>query len=368
MPEYRTTALAKSLPATVPFVGPEAQERILERAFSARIGANENVFGPSEQVTKVISQMATQAWKYGDPEFFELRHALADHHGIGPEHIMVGEGIDGLFGYLVRLFVGSGDKVVTSAGAYPTFNFHVAGFGGELVTVPYRDDHEDPAALVEAAGLHHPKLIYFANPDNPMGTWWPASAVEAMVEQTPEGSLLVLDEAYGEFAPENVLPAINPSDRRVLRFRTFSKAYGLAGIRVGYAIGEPELINEFNKIRNHFGLGCVAQAACVAALADNEHLKSVVARVEKARETIYQIAKDNGLVALASATNFVAIDCGQDGVFAKSVLDHLVAQGIFVRMPGVAPLNRCIRVSVGRPEDLALFVDALPKALEAAAG
>ena len=345
MPEYRTTSLAKSLPATVPFVGPEAQERILERAFSARIGATENVFGPSEQVKKVISQMATQAWKYGDPEFFELRHALADHHGIGPEHIMVGEGIDGLFGYLVRLFVGSGDKVVTSAGAYPTFNFHVAGFGGELVTVPYRDDHEDPATLVEAAGLHHPKLIYFANPDNPMGTWWSASAVEAMVEQTPEGSLLVLDEACGEFAPENVLPAIDPLDRRVLRFRTFSKAYGLAGIRVGYAIGEPKLINEFNKIRNHFGLGVLPRRR-VPLPADNEHLKSVVARVEKARETIYQIAKDNGLVALASATNFVAIDCGQDGVFAKSDLDHLVAQGIFVRMPGVAPLQQmypCIR-------------------------
>jgi len=368
MPEYRTTSLAKSLPATVPFVGPEAQERILERTFSARIGANENVFGPSEKVEKVISQMAAQAWKYGDPEFFELRHALAGHHGVGPEHIMVGEGIDGLFGYLVRLFVGPGDKVVTSAGAYPTFNFHVAGFGGELVTVPYREDHEDPEALVEAAILHRPKLVYFANPDNPMGTWRQAEAVDAMVEKMPEGSLLVLDEAYGEFAPEGVMPPLDPSDRRVLRFRTFSKAYGLAGIRVGYAIGEPELINEFNKIRNHFGLGCVAQAACIAALSDKEHLNSVVARVKKARETVYQIAKGNGLIALASATNFVAIDCGRDGAFAKAVLDHLVAQGIFVRMPGVSPLNRCIRVSVGRPEDLALFAEALPKALEAASG
>ena len=367
MPEYRTTSLAKSLPATVPFVGPEAQERILERTFSARIGANENVFGPSEKVEKVISQMAAQAWKYGDPEFFELRHALADHHGVGPEHIMVGEGIDGLFGYLVRLFVGPGDKVVTSAGAYPTFNFHVAGFGGELVTVPYRDDHEDTEALIEAAKLHNPKLVYLANPDNPMGTWWQAEVVEAMIEKMPSESLLVLDEAYGEFAPEGVMPSIDPFDSRVLRFRTFSKAYGLAGIRVGYAIGEATLINEFNKIRNHFGLGCVAQAACVAALSDTSHLNSVVARVREARERLYQIASDNGLKALASATNFVAIDCGRDGDFAKAVLDNLVAQGIFVRMPGVAPLNRCIRVSVGYPEDLELLATALPKALEAAA-
>ena len=163
------------------------------------------------------------------------------------------------------------------------------------------------------------------------------------------------------------MPPIDPSDSRVLRFRTFSKAYGLAGIRVGYAIGEPTLINEFNKIRNHFGLGCVAQAACVAALSDTSHLNSVVTRVREARERLYQIASDNGLEALASATNFVAIDCGRDGDFAKAVLDSLVAQGIFVRMPGVAPLNRCIRVSVGYPEDLALFATALPKALEAAA-
>jgi histidinol-phosphate aminotransferase len=281
---------------------------------------------------------------------------------------MAGEGIDGLFGYLVRLFVGPGDKVVTSAGAYPTFNFHVAGYGGELITVPYRDDHEDTEALIEATKLHNSKLVYLANPDNPMGTWWQAEAVEAMVEKMPSESLLVLDEAYGEFAPEGVMPPIDPSDSRVLRFRTFSKAYGLAGIRVGYAIGEPTLINEFNKIRNHFGLGCVAQAACVAALSDTSHLNSVVTRVREARERLYQIASDNGLEALASATNFVAIDCGRDGDFAKAVLDSLVAQGIFVRMPGVAPLNRCIRVSVGYSEDLALFATALPKALEAAAG
>jgi histidinol-phosphate aminotransferase len=311
--------------------------------------------------------MGAQAWKYGDPEFFELRHALAEHHGLGPEHIMVGEGIDGLFGYLVRLFTGPGDKVVTSAGAYPTFNFHVAGYGGELVTVPYRDDREDTEALIEVAKAHNPKLVYLANPDNPMGTWWQADVVEAMVERIPNGSLLVLDEAYGEFAPDGVMPRIDPFDSRVLRFRTFSKAYGLAGIRVGYAIGEPELINEFNKIRNHFGLGCVAQAACVAALEDSEHLNNVVANVSEARERLYQIASENGLDALASATNFVAIDCGRDGDFAKAVLDNLVAQGIFVRMPGVAPLNRCIRVSVGYPEDLALFAAALPKALEAAA-
>ena len=366
MTEYEVTPLAEGLPATVPFVGPEAQERAFDKEFSARIGANENVFGPSSRVIKAIADAAVQAWKYGDPEFFHLRHAIAVHHGVDPANIMVGEGIDGLFGYLVRLFVGPGDKVVTSAGAYPTFNFHVTGYGGELVMVPYRDDCEDIDALIDAAVAHQPKLIYIANPDNPMGSWWNAGDIESMIERVPEKSLLVLDEAYGEFAPQGTLPVINTSDSRVLRFRTFSKAYGLAGIRVGYVIGEAALINEFNKIRNHFGVGCVAQAACLAALADQDYLNQVINKVAQAREQLCEIASVNGLNALPSAANFVAIDCGHDGDFAVRVLNDLIRQGIFVRMPGIAPLNRCIRVSVGHPQDLELFARALPKALLAA--
>ena len=366
MPDYRITDLATRLPATVPFVGPEAQERALERKFAARIGANENVFGPSPKVISRIAEVAPDAWKYGDPEFSDLRHAIAAHHGVAPEQVMVGEGIDGLFGYLVRLFIEPGDKVVTSAGAYPTFNFHVAGYGGELVTVPYEGDRESPQALIDAAAAHTPKLVYLANPDNPMGTWWPGETIEDMIEHLPSGTLLVLDEAYGQFAPPGVLPRIAIDDPRVLRFRTFSKAYGLAGMRVGYVMGESTLINEFNKIRNHFGVGCVAQAACIAALEDQDYLAEVIGRVGAARARLYEIAQSNGLQALASATNFVAIDCGRDGDYATRVLKSLVAQGVFVRMPGVAPLNRCIRVSVGRDKDLDLFAEALPKALAAA--
>jgi histidinol-phosphate aminotransferase len=133
-------------------------------------------------------------------------------------------------------------------------------------------------------------------------------------------------------------------------------------------IGEAALINEFNKIRNHFGVGCVAQAACLAALADQDYLDQVLGKVAKAREQLYQIASANRLHALPSAANFVAIDCGRDGNFATKVLKNLIEQGVFVRMPGIAPLNRCIRVSVGHPQDLELFARALPKALLAASG
>ncbi|MCP3879139.1 MAG: pyridoxal phosphate-dependent aminotransferase, partial [Sulfitobacter sp.] len=135
MTQYRLTPLADALPSTVPFVGPETQERAMGRVFDARLGANENVFGPSPRAIEAMAQ--AQQWMYGDPESHDLRAALAAHHGISPANIIVGEGIDGLLGYLVRLMVTEGDAVVTSDGAYPTFNYHVAGFGGVLHKVPY---------------------------------------------------------------------------------------------------------------------------------------------------------------------------------------------------------------------------------------
>ncbi len=363
----RYTTLVESLPATVPFVGPETQERRMGRAFAARLGANENVFGPSPKAVEAMAGVARDVWMYGDPETHDLRAALAAHLRVTPAHVMPGEGIDGLLGLLVRLTVGPGDKVLTSDGAYPTFNFHVAGFGGTLHKVPYRDDREDPDALIAAAKELRPKLIYFANPDNPMGTWHKAGTVERMIEEVPDGSLLILDEAYLEFAPEGTAPKVDPDDPRAIRMRTFSKGYGMAGLRVGYAIGAPGVIAAFDKVRNHFGLGRIAQAGAIAALADQDWLAHVQAEVAAARERIAEIARANQLSPLPSATNFVTIDCGRDGAFARAVLAQLVERGIFIRMPFVAPMDRCIRISCGRPEDLDRLAVALPEALAAAA-
>lgn len=359
----RYTPLTESLPATVPFVGPEAQERAMGRAFDARLGANENVFGPSPKAIAAMQAASTEIWMYGDPENHDLRSALAADLGITPANIVVGEGIDGLLGYLVRLLIGADDAVVTSEGAYPTFNYHVAGFGGVLHKVPYRGDHEDPEALMAKAAEVGAKLVYLANPDNPMGTWHKGAEIVAALDKLPEGALLILDEAYVEFAPEGTAAEIDIDDPRVIRMRTFSKAYGMAGARVGCALGAAELITAFNKIRNHFGMNRAAQAGALAALADQEYLQETCTNVAAARDAIGRIAAENGLTVVPSATNFVAIDCGSDGNFAKAVLDALVRRGVFVRMPFVAPQNRCIRVSAGRPEDLAAFAQALPEAL-----
>jgi histidinol-phosphate aminotransferase len=317
-------------------------------------------------VIQALQSVNADLWQYGDPESFDLKTALAAHYKIGFQNIVVGEGIDGLLGYLVRMMIGQGDTVVTSTGAYPTFNYHVAGFGGDIVCVPYKDDYEDPVALVAKATQIGAKLIYLANPDNPMGTVHDAATIQTAIDAVPDGSLLILDEAYVEFAPAGTAPPIDVDDPRVIRMRTFSKAYGLAGARVGYAIGHSDLISSFNKIRNHFGMNRSAQLGALAALQDQTYLKDVVAKVAKGRDRIDEIAMHNGLKAIPSATNFVSIDCGRDGVFAKSVVDEMISRGVFIRMPFVAPQNRCIRVSAGRPQDLNLFEEALPNALSAA--
>ncbi|MCA0995470.1 pyridoxal phosphate-dependent aminotransferase [Alloyangia pacifica] len=364
----RYTPLVASLPETVPFVGPETQERERGAPFRARIGANENVFGPSPRAIEAMQSEAAEIWKYGDSTSFDLRNAIAAHHGVAPENVMVGEGIDGLLGYLTRLVVAQGDAVVTSDGAYPTFNYHVAGFGGVLHKVPYQDDAEDLPALLAKAAEVDAKLVYFANPDNPMGSWKTGAEIAAQLDAVPEGTLLVLDEAYVEFAPEGTAPEIDIEDPRVIRFRTFSKAYAMAGARVGYALAAAPLIRAFDKIRNHFGMNRTAQAGALAALEDGAWLAQTIDKVAQARLRIAEIAKDNGLTALPSATNFVAVDCGGDGAFAKAVLEGLGKRGVFVRMPFVTPQNRCIRIGAGTPADLDALAEALPGALAEARG
>ncbi|MGR3570389.1 pyridoxal phosphate-dependent aminotransferase [Brevirhabdus sp.] len=362
----RFTDLTRSLPDSVPFVGPETQERARGAPFVARLGANESVFGPSPRAIRAMERAAAECWMYGDPENHDLRQALAAHHAIAPENLVIREGIDGLLGYLVRLTVAPGDPVVTSDGGYPTFNYHVMGYGGQLHKVPFRGDHEDVDALLAKGAEVGAKLIYLANPDNPMGSWHDGATLAGKLRCIPDGSLLILDEAYIELAPEGTAPPLDVGAPNVIRMRTFSKAYGMAGARVGYAIGAPETLAGFNKIRNHFAMARIGQAGALAALHDQAYLREVQAQVAAARDRIGAIARDNGLTPLPSATNFVTIDCGRDGAFARAVVAALIERGIFVRMPFVAPQDRAIRVSCGKPADLDAFAAALPEALRTA--
>ena len=360
------TPLATTLPATVPFTGPETLERAQGQPFRARLGANESLFGPSPAAIAAMKAAVEGVWMYADPESHDLKLALAHHHGVTPQHIVLGGGIDGLLGLLCRLTLERGTPVVSSMGAYPTFNFHVTGFGGALTRVPYRGDHEDPQGLLDAARQTGAQLIYLANPDNPMGSHHPAAVIQDMVANLPAHSLLVLDEAYADLAPCGTIPDIAADHPQVIRFRTFSKGYGMAGARVGYAITHPDLALAFDKVRDHFGMSRVSQIGALAALADQGWLAEVRRRVIAARVRVAEIAGASGLRALPSATNFVTVDCGRDGDHARSILRETVARGVFIRMPGVTPLDRCIRISLGNAAALDVLEEVLPQAVAAA--
>jgi histidinol-phosphate aminotransferase len=359
----RYSRLVAALPAVVPFVPPEALERRIGAELALRIGANESNFGPSPKAVAAMAAAAAQVNLYCDPEGYVLREALARHHGVARDNIVLGSGIDDLLGLIVRAVIDPGDAVVMSHGAYPTFAFHVNGFGGKLTTAPYRADRNDPEALAEAARQSGARLLYLSNPDNPTGSWLLGADLLALRDALPEGCLLILDEAYADFAPGEAIPETDPEDVRLIRLRTFSKAHGMAGARIGYAIAPAETIRSFDKIRHHFGVNRVAQEGALASLGDPAFIAGVRREVEAGRADYARIAQGFGLVAQPSATNFVAIDCGSTER-AKAILAALLErERVFIRMAGVAPLNRCIRVTVGTAPERALFAEALGRVL-----
>jgi len=359
----RYSRLVGALPPIVPFVPPEAFERRSGKPIAIRIGANESAFGPSPKAITAVNAGAARMNWYCDPEGYVLREALARHHGVARENIGLGAGADDLLGLAVRAVIDPGDPVVMSEGGYPTFAFHVRGFGGKFVTPPYRDFRNDGAALADAARRSGARLVYLANPDNPTGSWLDAPEQMAIVASLAPGAVLVLDEAYSDFAPAGALPTIDPEDERVIRIRTFSKAHGMAGARVGYAIASRGLIASFDKIRHHFGVARLSQEAALASLGDQDFIAAVARQVEQGKRDYAVLAARLGLRTLPSATNFVAFDMG-NGDRARSVLARLLdEESVFLRMPGVAPLDHLIRVTVGTPPERRGFGEALTRVL-----
>jgi histidinol-phosphate aminotransferase len=295
---------------------------------------------------------------YSDPESYELRAAVAALHGIATDEMVFGSGIDDLLGLVVRTYLSPGEVAVTSLGAYPTFNYHVAGYGGRLERVPYRDDRNDLEALAAAAHQHHARIVYLANPDNPTGSWYAAEAIRAFQDALPEGCLLMLDEAYIEFAPIGEVLTLDIGDPRIIRLRTFSKAHGMAGARLGYALGPREMMSAFDRITLHFGINRIAQEGALAALADTDYLAHVVAEVARGRDEYATLGRELGLTPLPSHTNFVTFDTGGPAR-ARALVAELARRDVFIRMPGAPPLDRCIRVTVGTAEERSLFAEIL---------
>jgi histidinol-phosphate aminotransferase len=211
-------------------------------------------------------------------------------------------------------------------------------------------------ALTDQVAKQKARILYLANPDNPTGTFYGSNAISDLLDRLPSECLFVLDEAYLDFVPPDTILPIDVNDPRIIRVRTFSKAHGMAGARVGYAIAHKDIVEAFNKVRLHFGVNLVAQVGALASLRDTDFVAGVVQAVEAGRQDYDTLAQEAGISTLPSMTNFVAFDFGSSER-ADQVMNALISRGIFVRKPMVEVLNRLVRVTVGGPDDRAVFAD-----------
>jgi histidinol-phosphate aminotransferase len=355
----RPTPHIDALSASTPFVGPEAlaRARAIPADLLVRLGANESAFGPSPQVLQAIEREFTRISFYGDPELFDIREAIASKYGCSLDNVLVANGIDDVLALCIRAYIGDGGTALAASGTYPTFFYHLVGYGGRIETTPYDGTRPNLEALSRRARELQPALIYLANPDNPGGGFHGRAALERFVVDVPESTLILLDEAYAEFAdPDELMPEI--SRPNLVRMRTFSKAYGLAGMRIGYGLADAGVVSTVEKIRQHFGVTRLSAVAALAALRDDSYMQSVVSRTVAGREAYHETARNLGMASYPSSTNFVLFECGSVERAANFV-PALLERGIFVRKPGSGALASCIRVSVGTPEQRERFAREL---------
>lgn len=357
----RLSSIVEAIPATTPFVGPEALQREMGKSFELRLGANESLFGPSPLAIAAMQEQAAIGQFYGDPEGYDLRWEIAQRNGCEVENVVLASGIDELLMLFCRAYLGHGDSALTTHGSYPTFDYAVRSVGGNLLFDLYSDDGTiDLESLSHFAQVDAPNMVYLANPDNPSSTWISPEKVAAFRESLHSDVLFLLDEAYIDFAP--VSAPFDLEDEGVVRLRTFSKGHGLAGIRIGYALCAASHVRALNKIRMHFGVSSVAQAGGLAALRDDAHLKYVVAETTRVREWLAGQFRGLGLDSLSSHTNFLTVDLESENRASEAVLE-LRKRGVFIRKPSHSPLDRFIRVSVGpqsvMEEFMGRFADVL---------
>ena len=289
----------------------------------------------------------------------------------------MGAGIDDLLALVVRAFATAGGRAVMALGSYPTFAYHAATFGVALDTVPYgADDCVDLATLAAqardseaarggvgaAVGSGGATVVYLANPDNPSGTWQPEPAVRRFLAELPANCMVALDEAYIDYAPTAPARALLTDDARVVTMRTFSKAHGMAGARVAYAVGDAKVCAGLDRLRLQFGVSRVAQEAARASLADEAFVAGVARAVAAGRAAYHELGRALGLPTVPSATNFVCFDLGSRAR-AEAVMAALIKRGVFVRKPPAPPLDRCIRLSVGSAQERRIVAAELRRAL-----
>jgi histidinol-phosphate aminotransferase len=329
-----------------PFPSTEMIERASGRPARERLSTNENEFGPAPEVVEAIAAAAREAHRYPDCDHFDLRTEVGTALGTDPGTVRIGSGIDGLLGQICRSFLGPGRTAVTSESTYPTFAYFARAGGAALHLAPYRDARVDWQELARLAHEVHADVVYVADPDNPTGTSLPPAGVTALADALPERTLLVLDGAYAEYQRDGTPSPAEVTARRMIWLRTFSKAYALAGMRVGYAVAAPALLSGLARGAEHYVVGRVAGAAALAALRAPGHLAEVVARTEEGRAHYTERLTLLGFTVLPSSTNFVTARCAGPGA-AGRLAGALAASGVYVRHLAAPGLTDCLRISVG---------------------
>jgi histidinol-phosphate aminotransferase len=346
--------------ATLPSSTPATLER---RSRLIRLDSNENPFGPSARALDAMRNALGTANSYPDDDSGPLCLKLATHHGLPPEQVLVTAGSTGLLSLLCQTLLAPGLNAVTSERSFIVYSMAVQAAGGRLVEAPMCDDSFDLEAILAAIDSNT-RIVFLANPNNPTGTMVEADAVGHFFARLPGHVVAVLDEAYYEFAQHfaalrkiqysNSLDYVRKGSSVVV-LRTFSKAHGLAGLRVGYGLGPAELLGYCARMRNTFSVSSVAQAAAAAALDDYLHIQRVVENNAQQSRVLSQGLSALGYRVVPTAANFLFCDLG---VAAAPVANRLQDEGVAVRPLGHWGAPNCIRVTIGTPEQNQVFLGA----------
>jgi histidinol-phosphate aminotransferase len=333
-----------------------------------KLASNENPFGPSPKAVAAVKKAAEKMHIYPDGSAFDLKSALSKHLGIPSASLMVGNGSDELIHMIGLILLGQeGDEMIMGDPSFSRYDPAAQLGPSRLIKVPLDGDHKHDLPAMARAATENTKLIWIANPNNPTGTIVRKPELERFLGDIPDHTVVVLDEAYFEFAAHD--PGYpNSRDyvlagRNVIGLRTFSKAYGLAGIRVGYGFGPEAIIDAINRVREPFNVNCLAQIAGIAALEDEEHVKKTVENNRRGIELLAGAFKKAGAKPCESFANYVYADFGRP---ARPIFQALLERGVITRPGDVLGNPNCLRVSVGTEEEMQIFIQELENVLSPA--
>ncbi|HJV00412.1 MAG TPA: histidinol-phosphate transaminase [Burkholderiaceae bacterium] len=342
-----------------------AREFGLDEANIVKLASNENPFGVPESARQAMTAAATELGRYPDANGFDLKAALSKRYDVPADWITLGNGSNDILEIAAHAFVERGQSVVYSQYSFAVYALATQGVGARHIVVPAKAYGHDLQAML-AAIEDDTRLVFIANPNNPTGTFIPAAEIEAFLAKVPAHVVVVLDEAYNEFlAPEQQFESAEWVKKypNLLVSRTFSKAYGLAGLRVGFAIAQPALTDLMNRIRQPFNVNSMAQAAAIAALNDKAFLAQSAANNTAGYQQFVEAFEKMGLEYVPSYGNFVLVKVGDDDGAGARVNLALLKQGVIVRPVGNYGLPQWLRISIGLPQENAVLIAALAKAL-----